>query len=182
MLPARFKIIVLHAYFVFLLVLLYLSKNKIADVGIFLMYLSTLIIVLHVWLGAYYIIKYLKPSENIINYILDLFLLGFLLAVTAYFHKLVIWSILLACLFSLVMVKYVVIRYSTLDKKVKEYTIKKIRNEIYVVPLLILLAAFAHLFKNNELAIFLLQVIVLLFQIFFAVWIIFIKKVYSIFN
>ena len=178
----RLKIHLLNIFIIILLVTLLLLINKIKDAGILLVYISTWILILHIWLGAYYIIRYLKQENTIINYVLDLAPLICMLIGVLSFHRLEIWGASFAILFTFAITKYKIINLSARNKLIKEYTNKKIRNEIVSVPLLIFLAVSAYMFKENITIIRFLQIMTLLSQFFFVVWLAYIKKVYSIFR
>lgn len=176
------KSIFLNIFMLLLIVILLFSMNKVKDFGSLLMYMSTFVLILHIWLGAHYIINYLKAKEDITNYIIDIFLLALLLVGVLYFQKLVIWSIIFALLFTFAIIKYRMIYNSSNNDKIKKYITIKIRNEISAIYLLTSMAGLAYIFRNNNIILLLLQIATFFFQIFFVIWLIFIKKVYVIFN
>ena len=176
------KILSLNIFMIFLLFLLTLSVDKINNKGIFLIYISTWILILHIWLGAYYIVKYLKAKTDILNVLLDIVPLVCMFFSVLNFNKLEIWSNLFAILFATAIIKYARVYLSGGDKRIREYTLKKIKNEVVTIPLFILLAILAYIFEMNGTMMILLQSMTLASQVFFAVWLIYVKKVYQIFK
>ena len=179
---SKTMILLLNIVMVFLLLLLALATDKISNKGVLLIYISTWIIVLHIWLGAHYIVKYLKVKIDIWNVLLDIVPLVCMTLAVINFYRLTLWSSLFAILFTVAIIKYGRVYLSSKDQRIKEYTLKKIKNEVIAVPLLIFLAVYASLFERNSSAMIFIQSITLAFQILFAVWLIHIKKVYKIFK
>lgn len=172
----------LHIFIMVLLVVLLLSTNNITDTGVLLVYISTWVLILHIWLGAYYIVRHLEQENTLLNIILDLVPLICMLIGALFFNRLEIWGAAFAVLFTSAIIKYKIINLSAKNKLIKEYTSKKIRNEIVSVPLLISLSILAYVFNGNTAIILPLQLMVLLSQIFFVIWLGYVKKVYSIFR
>ena len=172
------KIKLLNTFMLFLLAVLIFSVREVMDFGIFLIYISTCILVLHIWLGAYYAVKFLKSEENLRNYILDASILICLMLGIINFYRIIAWGVLFALLFILVMVKYRIAYLSSKERKIKDYLSKKIRNEFVVAPLFAIFAWLAYAFKGSNMVILSLQIFALFFHVFFAVWMICIKKVY----
>jgi len=166
---------------IFILTLLISSNHKISDTGTLLIYISTWILTLHVWLGANYIIKHLKPEKHFINYILNIIALGCLISAVFFFDNFIFWCLLLTILFSAAVLQYKVINRNSHDSSVIEYTAQKIKCDVFAIPVFFSLALLAYIFKDISYFIFFLQVITLLLQLVFAIWLILIKKVYSIF-
>ncbi|HLC60348.1 MAG TPA: hypothetical protein VJJ52_02880 [Candidatus Nanoarchaeia archaeon] len=174
------KIKLLHIFMLLLLTVLIFSITRSMNFGIFLIYVSMYILLLHFWLGAYYVVKFLKSKENIQNYILDVSILICLSLGVINFYRIIIWGIWFALLFTLVLVKYRSAYLSFKEGKIKRYIAKKIRNEFVVPPAYALFAGLAYVFHGNDEVILSLQISILFFHVFFAVWMIFIKKAYLI--
>ena len=172
----------LNVFVVALVLILVFSVKKNQNIGGWLIYLSTWILIGNVWVGAHYMIKYLELKNTFLSIFLDTVLLAGMLTGVLFFHRLVIWSIVFAVFFTAAVIKYRIINLSAADHRIKEYTSKKIRVEIWAVPLLLILALLAHSLPQNSVAILFLQGATLFFQIFFVVWLVYVKRLYSIFD
>lgn len=172
----------LNMFIMVMLVVLLLSTNKITDTGVLLVYISTWVLILHIWLGAYYMVKYLEQENTLVNNVLDLVPLICMSIGVLFFNRLEIWGAAFAVLFAFAIIKYKIINLSAKNKLIKEYTSKKIRNEIVSVPLLIFLAILAYVFNGNTIIIKFLQIMTLFSQFFFVIWLAYVKKVYYIFR
>jgi len=176
------KIRILNSFVTLLLVVLIslIKQNK--NIGDWLIYFSTWILIVHIGVGANYMIKYLKQKDNFFNSLLDFVLLICMFFGVLFFNRLVIWGILFAVFFTIAIIKYRIVYLCTRNERIKEYISKKVKNEITTIPLFTLLAILAYIFDDNLLIIRFLQGMVLLFQFFFVVWLVFVKKVYSMFK
>ena len=120
------KIKLLHIFMLLLLTVLIFSITRSMNFGIFLIYVSMYILLLHFWLGAYYVVKFLKSKENIQNYILDVSILICLSLGVINFYRIIIWGIWFALLFTLVLVKYRSAYLSFKEGKIKMGSKRKI--------------------------------------------------------
>ncbi len=174
--PAADKAL-LHAFIISFLLLHYLLRGRVDGKGTLYMFLASIIVTLHIWLGAYYIVAHLKPKRTWPHFLLNIIAAVSLAGSILSFDILWRWALFLCALFTCAIIKYSSIARESTDPAILRYSNTKIRIEIISIPLLILLSATALLFPE---IIAILQAVSLLAMISFWLWLAFVAKVYSI--
>ncbi len=175
----RIKIWGLNVYFIVLLFVLILKYKSIQTLPEIFIYGSTIIIMLHIWWGAFIIVKYLKLKSNPALFLLNLMMLISLFFIPFLIQKVALWALTFSLFFGLVIVGYSIL-YNLNDKEnTRAYIRKKIHYEM-LAPLLFLLLYLFLRFIESESLFLILCMIVFVGQILFTIFLFRIKRVYDI--
>src|SRR3989338_3003758 len=116
---------IVHAYFILLLIILFFRYSAIKTLPIFFIYLSTIILIVHIWWGAYVSIKYVGEGSNLLLF-WNAIMLIVLFGVPFIFESIAEWSLFLGIFFALAIVGYFIVYKNVAKRSIKNYIEKKI--------------------------------------------------------
>lgn len=171
--------IVLDIYFVLLLISLLVKLEDIRELSDALIYGSTLILILHIWWGAFIALRYIQAKKGFFIRLLEIFMLSVLLPVPFFIRSKETWALLL-CVFFILVIWWYLLLYGLANKKIiKKYIRKKIKYKMVAPILFLLLYVLLGVFKS-EFGYLILSFLTFLGQIVFALFLFKIKKVYEV--
>ncbi|MDA3873438.1 MAG: hypothetical protein PF795_05720 [Kiritimatiellae bacterium] len=150
---------------------------RIASPASALLYLASWTIVLHVFLGAYVFIRYLKATSTL-HHILDLPAVLFMSLATLSVNSTPQWCGWFAAVFTIAISKYLLCLKTDLPPVLREYTREKIRLESPSVFLFIVCALLAR-YLSDAVPPLLIEASILAASVLFAIYMIGIKRVYQ---
>lgn len=175
----RMELTIINVYFIILLILLTFRYRFIESLADFFIYASTIILVIHIWWGAFFIINHLRLKETPTLLFLNIVMLIILFFEPFVLGNMAIWALFFSIFFTLVIAEYFILYKMTSNYIIKEYIKKKVRYGI-TAPFLFLLLYALLLISKSYPYILVLSIITFLGQIFFALFLFKIKKVYRI--
>ena len=140
---------------------------------------ATLIMLIHIWVGANFYIRYIGYIKNLFELLIDAFGMVLLLVAIFSLDKIVRWFIIFGTFFSLVMIKYLMSMPKTKDKDAKKYIATKIKAESPSIILFYFGAVLGAVLDYQWIPKF-LSIAVFIAQIPFIYWLVFKKKIYQV--
>lgn len=175
----RIESTIFHIYFLALLFIMLLRYKSIKNLPDIFIYGATIILILHIWWGAFFIVKYHKLQDSLILFFLNLIMLIVLFFVPFVIKTKELWALIFSLFFALAIIEYSVLYDKTSKNSIRRYIKKKISYEI-LAPLLFLLLYVLFKFFKSGLLFLILCIAVFAGQIFFVIFLSRIKKVYKI--
>jgi hypothetical protein len=142
-----------------------------------LLYLSSWTIVLHVFLGAYVFIRYLKATTTL-HHVLDLLAVLFMTLATLSIHSTPLWCGCFALVFAIAISKYLLCLKIDLPPTLHNYAREKVRLESPSV-FLFLASAYLATLPEGTIPALLIESLILAAALLFAIWMIGIRRVYQ---
>lgn len=143
-----------------------------------LLYLATWAIVLHVFLGAYVFIRYLKATTPL-HHTLDLLAVLFMILATLSVRSTPLWCVCFAVVFTIAISKYLLCLKTGLPPMLQDYAREKVRLESPSVFLFIACALLAGYLPEDAIPALLIESLILAASLLFAIYMIGIRRVYQ---
>lgn len=158
-------------------VFLVAQAGRIGRFGTALIYAASWIILLHVMVGEYILVRHLhanSKNQRALDTLAFILFLGGILA----FTSAPLWCAFMAGVFALAIVKYVLVEQQTPQPALRQYAREKIRWEAPSVLLFAALAVFMDLRAPREGKLPVAEVAILAASILFAVWMVAVRHIY----
>lgn len=150
---------------------------RIRNLGNAALYTATWVTFLHVCIGEYVFVKHLNArsyTHNLLDIIAAVFLFGAILSLPSP----ALWCSFFSAFFAIAIVKYMLIKRHTQLNPILSYTREKIRLELPVVIGMSILAVILGKISSDSTLVVIMQIMILLSTIGFAIWMINIRHIY----